>query len=137
LLWAILALGALVLAVAGVAAAFAFFSSKDDATFTRSGGPGSVRPSGDTPAVRDGNVLLLHRQRGQGRALRTLADDITGPPNAQLEAAGQAVLVRHDAKLAAPIVALTAARRLQAERADDAALARFVEYWLGRRALNR
>lgn len=134
---ALLVLAALVLAVAGVAAAFAFFSSKDDATFTRSDGPGSVRPAGDKPAVRDGNVLLLHRPLGQGRALRALADDIAGPPNAQLEAAGQAVLVRHDAKLAAPIVAVTATRRLQAQRADDSALAPFVEYWLGRRALGR
>ena len=58
------------------------------------------------------------------------------PPTPELEAAGQAVLVRHDAKLAAPIVAVTATRRLQAQRADDPALARFVEYWLGRRALD-
>jgi hypothetical protein len=134
---ALLALVALVLAIAGVAAAFAFFSSKDDATVTRSGGLGSVRPSGDKPVVRDGNVLLLHLRRGEGRALRTLADDIAGPPNAQLEAAGQAVLVRRDATLAVPIVAVTATRHLEAERADDPALARFVESWLGRRALER
>jgi hypothetical protein len=130
---ALLALVALVLAIAGVAAAFAFFSSKDDATVTRSGRLGSVRPAGDKPAVRDGNVLLLHLRRGEGRALRRLADDIAGPPNAQLEAAGQAVLVRRDATLAVPIVAVTATRRLEAERADDPALVRFVESWLGRR----
>ena len=134
---ALLALAALVLAVAGVAAAFAFFSSKDDATFTRSRGPGSVRPVGDKPAVRDGNVLLLHPRPGQARALRALADDIAGPANAKLEAAGQAVLVRRDAALAVPILALTATRRLEAARADDPALARFVEYWLGRRAPDR
>jgi len=134
---ALLALGALVLAVAGVAAAFAFFSSKDDATVTRSAGPGSPRPAGDRPAVRDGNVLLLHRRADQARALRTLADDIAGPASAQLEAAGQAVLVRRDATLPVPIVALSATRRIEAERADDPALAQFVEYWLGRRAQQR
>jgi hypothetical protein len=128
------ALGAVILAVAGVAAAFAFFSSKDDATVTRSGGPGIARPASDTPAVRAGNVVLLYREPSQARALRALADDIAGPPNAKLEAAGQAVLVRRDATLAAPIAAVTAARRIDAERADDPALRQFVEYWLGRRA---
>jgi hypothetical protein len=133
----LLALGALVLALAGIAAAFAFFSSTDDATVTRSAGPGSPRPHGDGPAVGDGNVLLLHRAPGQARALRALADELAGPPNAKLEAAGQAVLVRHDGTLAAPIAAVTADRRIDVERADDPALRQFVEYWLGRRPVSR
>lgn len=133
----LLALGVLVLAVAAVAGALQFFSSKDDATVTRSGGPGNARPAGDTPAVPDGNVLLLHRGRDEAPALRRLADDIAGPTNAKLEAAGQAVLVRRDAALAVPIAAFTASRRIEVERADDRALAQFVEYWLGRRAATR
>jgi hypothetical protein len=47
------------------------------------------------------------------------------------------VIVRHDAGLAVPVAALTAARRLDAQRGGDPALAQFVEYWLGRRALPR
>ncbi|MEA2183120.1 MAG: hypothetical protein QOF69_2305, partial [Solirubrobacteraceae bacterium] len=47
----LLALGALVLAIAAVVAASQFFNSKDDATVTRSAGPGVPRPAGDTPAV--------------------------------------------------------------------------------------
>jgi hypothetical protein len=133
----LLALGALVLAIAGVVAALQFFSSKDDATVTRSGGPGSARPAGDTPAVRDGNVLLLHRRPGDARALRALADDVAGPSSAKLQAAGQAVLVRRDPALAVPIIALTATRRIESQRADDPALVQFVEYWLGRRTASR
>jgi hypothetical protein len=133
----LLALGALVLAIAAVVAASQFFNSKDDATVTRSAGPGVPRPAGDTPAVVDGNVLLLHRRRDEAGPLRALADRVAGPANAKLAAAGQAVIVRHDAGLAVPVAALTAARRLDAQRGDDPALAQFVEYWLGRRALPR
>lgn len=133
----LLALGALVLALAGIAAAFAFFSSTDDATVTRSAGPGRTRPQGDRPIVRDGNVLLLHRGPGPARALRALADELAGPPNAKLEAAGQAVLVRHEATLVVPIAAVTADRRIDVERTDDPALKQFVEYWLGRRPASR
>ena len=133
----ILALGGLVLAIAAIAAASQFFSSKDDATFTRASGPGVPRPAGEKPIVVDGNVLLLHRERNQAAALRALADRVAGPANAKLAAAGQAVIVRRDAALAVPIAALSATRRLDAERGDDPALAQFVEYWLGRRAQTR
>ena len=130
----LLALAAVVLAVIGIAVLAAFFSSKDDATVTSSGGPGDTRAARAEPEVRAGNVLLLHREGGPAADLHALADEIAGPSSAELEAAGQAILVRRDTAIGAPITALTSARRIDVPRARDPRLRRFVEYWLGRKA---
>ena len=130
-----LALGAAVLAAVAIALAAAFFSSRDDATVTPSGGPGDARTAPAEPAVRPGNVLLLHREAGPAADLHALADEIAGPSNADLAAAGQAILVRRDTAIDAPITALTSARQLDARRVSDPRLRRFAEYWLGRRTV--
>ncbi|MBA3327842.1 MAG: hypothetical protein H0T43_06030, partial [Solirubrobacterales bacterium] len=85
-------LGILVLGVAGVAAAGAFFSSRDDATLGQEKGPGVARGAGAGPRVTPGNVLLLYGDARLEVPLRELATELAGPADSALEAAGQAVL---------------------------------------------
>jgi hypothetical protein len=120
-----------VAAVVGIAGA-ALLAARDDATVTRSAGPGVARAAGATPRVRDGNVVLLYSDERLTRRLRELALEIGGPSDGPLVAAGQAVLVRRRPGLRVPVVAVSASRRLDASGPDDPALRAFVEYWLGR-----
>jgi len=129
---AILALLVLVAAVVGIAVLVAVFAARDDATVTRSAGPGIARPADATPLVADGNVALLYSDERLTRRLRELARDIAGPASAALVAAGQAVIVRRRANLDVPVIAVSATHRLDAGGPDDPALRRFIEYWLGR-----
>ncbi|HVL30652.1 MAG TPA: hypothetical protein VM299_00320 [Solirubrobacteraceae bacterium] len=131
---AFLALAVVVAAVVGVGGLVAVLASRDDSTVEPAGGPGVARPAGATPRVSDGNVVLLHADERLTRRLRELAADIAGPPDSSLVAAGQAVLVRHQPDLGAPIVAVSATRRLDARDPGDPELRAFVEYWLGREA---
>jgi hypothetical protein len=82
--------------------------------------------------VRPGNVVLLHSDERLTRELRLLAERMAGPPDAALEAAGQAVLVQQRPNLGVPVTAVTATRMLEAAGPDDPALEAFIEYWLGR-----
>lgn len=127
-----LGLGVLVLAVVAAAAAIAFFAARDDATVARAQGPGAPRAAGAGPAVRPGNVLLLYADPAAAGALRALAEEVAGPPSPALVAAGQAVVVRRQPGLGAPVRALSATRRLDSAGADDPALREFVEFWVGR-----
>jgi len=132
---ALAALATVVLTVLLVAGAAAFFVSRDDATVpgdTQSG-PGEPRPAGAQPAVRAGNVVLLHSDERLTLELRRLAERSAGPPDAALTAAGQAVVVQRQPNLEVPVTAVTATRMLEANGPDDAALEAFIEYWLGRR----
>jgi hypothetical protein len=129
---AILALFVVVAAVIGMAALAAVFAARDDATVTRSAGPGVARPAGATPLVADGNVALLYSDERLTRPLRELASDMAGPANASLIAAGQAVIVRRRANLGVPVIAVSATHRLDATGPRDPALRAFIEYWLGR-----
>jgi len=129
---AILALAVAVAAVVGVAGGAALLAARDDATVTRSAGPGVARAASATPHVDDGNVVLLYSDERLTRRLRELALDIAGPSDGPLVAAGQAVLVRRRPGLRVPVVAVSASRRLDASGPDDPALRTFVEYWLGR-----
>jgi hypothetical protein len=128
------ALATIVLTVLLVAGAAAFFVSRDDATVPRAtqSGPGEPRPAGAEPRVRPGNVVLLHSDERLTRELRLLAERMAGPPDAALEAAGQAVLVQQRPNLGVPVTAVTATRMLEAAGPDDPALEAFIEYWLGR-----
>jgi len=131
---ALAALATVVLTVLLVAGAAAFFVSRDDATVPRStqSGPGEARPAEAEPAVKAGNVVLLHSDERLTLELRRLAERIGGPPDPALRAAGQAVLVRQQPNLDVPVTAVTARRMLEARGPDDPALEAFVEYWLGR-----
>ena len=129
------ALATVVLTVLLVAGAAAFFVSRDDATVPRAteqSGPGEARPAGAQPAVRAGNVVLLHSDERLTRDLHELAERMAGPPDEALTAAGQAVLVRQRPNLDVPVTAVTARRMLEADGPDDPALEAFIEYWLGR-----
>ncbi len=124
----------IVLTVLLVAGAAAFFVSRDDATVPRAreSGPGVARPAGAEPAVRPGNVVLLHSDERLTSQLRELAERTAGPPDEALQAAGQAVLVRRRPNLDVPVTAVTARRMVEASGPDDPALEAFIEYWLGR-----
>jgi hypothetical protein len=126
--------GLVVLAAVAAVAAIAFFNARDDATVSRADGPGVRRPAGAPPRVRAGNVLLLYRDPAAARGLRALADELAGPPDPALEAAGQAVVVRRDRALGAPVRALSATKRQDAPSAGDPVIRGFAEYWLGRDA---
>ena len=81
-------------------------------------------------ALELGNVVLAYDARRPPRALQALRDDVAGPFDVELAAAGQAVLlVEHPA--ADGMTALAWARRLRTADASDPALREFTEFWLG------
>jgi hypothetical protein len=129
---ALLALGAAVLAVVGVAALAAFFVSRDDATVPGDGGPGVARTAGAQPRVKPGNVVLLYSDERLTSELHDLAARTAGAPDPALAAAGQAVIVQRRPNLQVPVTAVTAKRQLKASGPADPALEQFIEYWLGR-----
>ncbi len=133
---ALYVLATIVLTVLLVVAAAAFFVSRDEPTVPRTAqsGPGKERAAGAQPRVRvrPGNVVLLHSDERLTSQLRELAEGTAGPPDAALEAAGQAVLVQQRPNLDVPVTAVTATRILEATGPDDPALRSFIEYWLGR-----
>ena len=80
-----------------------------------------------------GNVVLAYDARRPPPALRALREDVAGPYDAELAAAGQAVLlIEHPA--ADGVTALAWARRLRTADAGDPALREFTEHWLGQGA---
>lgn len=127
-----LGLAAAALVVVAAVAALAFFDARDDSTVTRADGPGSPRPDGADPAVRTGNVLLLYRDRAAAPALDAVRDELSGPPDPALVAAGQAVIVRREPRLAPAVRALSASHRVDAASSDAPAIRDFVDFWLGR-----
>jgi len=126
-----IALGAVVLAAAGIAGAAAYLQSRDDATVASDPGAGRLRLPGAQPAVRPGNVLLLYADARHARQLRALRREL-GDSGPALEAAGQALTLRRDGHLRVPIVALSTRHRQDAASASEPAVRDFVEYWLGR-----
>jgi hypothetical protein len=124
-----------VLAVAGVVAALAFFSSRDDATTDTPltvDGPGLAAPAATGAFLRRGN-LAVSAPPGQLPAARALAQDVGGPPTADLRAAGQAIVVR-PAPAGADVVVQAWRRELRVPAARDPRLREFLEFWLGRGA---
>jgi hypothetical protein len=132
--------GIAVLVVALVAlggfALSSFVTGRDSASIDTANGPGEKR--GEAGLLRGrqadvgvpGNVVLLYSQPGDEAALKALAAEIAGPPSAELEAAGQAILVRPDSQ-ANGIVAVASTHALRATSAADPQLRAFVEAWLG------
>jgi anti-sigma factor RsiW len=118
--------------VAGIVGAIAYFASRDSSTVSTSNeGPGRERAAGERPAVKTGNVLLLYSDPKLAQPLRALQGELAGGEEA-LAAAGQAVLVRRAPNQREPLRALSSGHRLDADRAHLAAVRSFVEYWLGR-----
>lgn len=132
--------GIAVLVVALVAiggfALSSFVTGRDSASIDTASGPGEPREEADRPLGREadvgvpGNVVLLYAQPAEEPALQALADEIAGPASAELEAAGQAVIVRRDPQ-ADGILAVSSTHALRASSAEDPQLRAFVEAWLG------
>jgi hypothetical protein len=146
-----------VLAVAGIAAVGLFVSSRDDSEVAAAPeGPGRAQPEGADPpasgdhadalvtrdrrpitddqlveAVELGNVVILYDAAKPPPALVDLQQEVAGPFDAELAAAGQAViLARREG--AGPATALAYKRILRADDPADPALRDFAEFWLGR-----
>ena len=132
----VLTLGTIVLTLVLVGAVALFFVSRDESTVPHdaSAGPGMARTGAlaAAPKVKAGNVVLLHSDERLTQDLRDLAEQIAGPSDPSLVAAGQAVIEQQFPNLGVPVTALTQTRMLEASGPDDPALERFIEYWLGR-----
>jgi hypothetical protein len=130
-----LVLAVVVLAALCAFGAIAFLNARDDAGV---GAPSSEAPGVPLaqlggvakPDTQPGNVVVLYADTAQKAQLDALAEDIAGPPSADLEDAGQAVLVRRDAS-ADGIVAVAGDRGVRVTAPDDPALRAFIEAHLG------
>jgi hypothetical protein len=153
---ALLVVGGVVLAVGAVFAGVLLLSSRDDSQLSGAAeGPGQVQPEGASPpasgdhsdalVTRDrrplsddelvnalalGDVVILYEGTRPDPALVRLQEEVAGPFDAELAAAGQAVILA-PRKGAGPATALAWKRILRAQP-DDAALHEFAEFWLGR-----
>jgi hypothetical protein len=136
-----------VLAVAAVAGAVLLLQSRDDAGVEKSAGPGEkveARCPGKPAAIAHdkralsedqlrhalalGNVVLRYPGTSAPPALRELQEQLTGPYDAEIASAGQAVIL---APGAGSVEALAWGRRLRARSAQDSQLRDFTEAWLG------
>ena len=82
-------------------------------------------------ALEQGNVVIAYPQAEPPAPLLALQEELTGPFDAELAAAGQMViLVRRDD--VDGVQALAYQRRLEADGADDPQLQAFAEAWLGK-----
>jgi hypothetical protein len=136
-----------VLSLAALLAVVLVLQSRDDAEVGRARGPGETvaarcpdEPAGVTRdarplsedqvqhAVSLGNVVLRYRGARPPAALRELQDELTGPFDAEIAAAGQAVILAGGGQT---VEALAWGRRLRARTPGDAELRTFAEAWLG------
>jgi Protein of unknown function (DUF3105) len=137
-----------VLALAAVAGAVLLLQSRDDAGVEKAAGPGEPVgarcPGHATSIAHDkralttdqlrnalalGNVVLRYRGTQPPGALRSLQDQLTGPFDAEIAAAGQAVILAPGAPTG--VEALAWGRRQRARSPSDAQLRAFTEAWLG------
>jgi Protein of unknown function (DUF3105) len=82
-------------------------------------------------ALELGNVVILYDAAEPAAALVRLQDEVAGPFDAEVAAAGQAVILARRAG-AGPATALAWRRVLEAADAGDPRLREFAEAWLGR-----
>jgi hypothetical protein len=130
-----LLLAVVVLAALCAFAAIAFLNARDDAGV---GTPSTEAPGVPlaqlggvaAPATQSGNVVVLYSEPAQKAPLDALAQDIAGPTSADLEDAGQAVIVRRD-DAANGIVAIAGDRGVRATGPGDPSLRAFIEGNLG------
>ena len=132
-----LLIAVVVLAALGAFAAIAFFNARDDAgvsapTAATPGAPLSElgEAAGQAPDVPEGNVVLLYSDAAAKPQLDALAEDIAGPPSAELEEAGQSVIVR-EVSAAQGIVAVAGDRGRRVTDPADPQLRAFIEAHLG------
>jgi hypothetical protein len=153
-----LVVAGVVLAVGGLIALAVAFNARDDAGLSEApSGPGELQGEGggrwptsgeharalvtrDRRALSDdqiltalelGNVVILYGGAEPGAALTRLQEEVAGPFDAEVAAAGQAViLARREG--AGPATALAWRRVLEADDAADPRLREFTEAWLGR-----
>ena len=82
-------------------------------------------------ALELGNVVILYDAPDPGAALERLQEEVAGPFDAEVAAAGQdVILARRDG--AGPATALAWRRVYQTDDSRDPALREFAEAWLGR-----
>ena len=154
---AVVAVG-VVIAVGGlIALALAFDARDDSGLATAPDGPGELQPEGGgewpTSGAHDrelvtrdrrrlsddqiltalelGNVVILYEAPEPGAQLARLQREVAGPFDAEIAAAGQAVILARRAGAGAA-TALAWRRVLQAGDAGDPRLREFAEAWLGR-----
>ena len=82
-------------------------------------------------ALELGDVVILYDGRTPDPALVRLQDEVSGPFDAELAAAGQAVILARRPG-AGPATALAWRRVLRVEDPTDPALRDFTDFWLGR-----
>jgi hypothetical protein len=82
-------------------------------------------------ALELGDVVIAYPDASAPAALRALQEDLSGPFDAELAAAGQAVILTRDLAVE-EITALAWRHRLRAASPTDPALREFAEFWLGR-----
>ena len=82
-------------------------------------------------ALELGNVVILYDAPDPGAALERLQEEVAGPFDAELAAAGQAVILARRAG-AGPATALAWRRVYETSDSRDPALREFAEAWLGR-----
>jgi len=154
---ALLAVLGVAVAAGVVAVVVLVFSARDESDLSSGpAGPGQVQPDGaDPPAsgphsdalvTRDrrplsrdqlvnalalGDVVILYDGASPAPALVKLQRDVAGPFDAELAAAGQAVILA-PRKGAGPATALAWKRILRADDPADPNLQDFAEFWLGR-----
>jgi hypothetical protein len=153
----LVAVGA-VLAVGGLIALAVAFNARDDAGLSGAAqGPGELQPEGGgewptsgsheralvtrdrreltddqiLTALEQGNVVILYERAEPGADLVRLQREVAGPFDAEVAAAGQAVILARRAG-AGPATALAWRRVLEAPDAADPRLREFAEAWLGR-----
>jgi Protein of unknown function (DUF3105) len=80
-------------------------------------------------ALELGNVVILYEQAEPPPALVRLQEEVAGPFDAELAAAGQAVILARDGT--GPATALAWRRVLRADDPADPAVREFAETWLG------
>lgn len=82
-------------------------------------------------ALELGDVVLVYPDRTPPAQLRAVQEEVAGPFDAELAAAGQAVVLAR-VPGASGIQALAWRRRLRASGPGDPGVRTFAEYWLGR-----
>jgi hypothetical protein len=145
------------IAIVGLVALAIAFNSRDDAPLSGSAqGPGELQETGEgewptsgehrrelvtrdrreltddqiLTALELGNIVILYDGREPGAALTRLQEDVAGPFDAEVAAAGQAVILARRAG-AGPATALAWRRALEADDPADPQLREFAEAWLG------
>ena len=121
------------LTAAAVLGLLAFFNSRDDSTIGEDRvAPGKADPTLTDERLERGNVVILYGRPADRAGLEALAREVSGPSDAALAEAGQAIIVERTPSEG--IIATAYRRTLTVRTPDDPALRAFVEYWLGRGA---